>query len=103
MERAVSKLDVLDGAFAILTTGKGKVMRSVPIEFTNDHKSVLDQCSSKGYTSRSELQKTLGWPLSRVNAAIDFLVQREIAWVDMQSPEPTYWILGLLSGSTAQG
>ncbi len=98
----MSKLDVLGGGYKIVSTGKGKVVKSVPLELSLDHTKVLDTCGTKGYTSYSELKSALGWNQARISAAVDFLIQKEIAWVDKQSKETTYWILGLLSGSTSQ-
>lgn len=102
VERAVSKLDVLGGGYKVVSTGKGKIVKSVPLELSLDHTKVLEHCGTKGYTSVSELRSATGWSQKRITTAVDFLINKEIAWVDKQSKETTYWILGLLSGSTSQ-
>lgn len=102
VERAVDKLDVLGSGFRIVDLGRERVVQSVPVELSVDHTKALSACGEYGYTSASALQALTGWDDNRTNATLRFLLDNEIAWLDLQSPEPTYWILGLVAGSTSQ-
>lgn len=102
MERAVGKLDMLGSGFRIVDLGRERVVQSVPVELSVDHTRALSVCGERGYTSASSLQALTGWDDNRTNASLRFLLDNEIAWLDLQSPEPTYWILGLVAGSTSQ-
>lgn len=102
VERAVAKLIILEGGFQIVKVGDTKVVRSVPVELSVDHTKALAVCGEKGYTTVSALQRETNWDVNRTNATLRFLLEKEIAWLDMQSPEPTYWILGLIAGSSSQ-
>lgn len=85
-----------------MDVGNNRLVRSVPIELNPDHTKALGACGEKGYTSATALQKLTNWDMNRTNATLQFLLQNEIAWLDTQSLEPTYWILGLLAGSSSQ-
>lgn len=103
IERAVGKLDVLGSGYQIVDVGNNnKVVRSVPVELNVDHTRALAACAETGYTTASALQRLTNWTAERSNNTLRFLLENEIAWLDMQTPEPTYWILGLIAGSSAQ-
>lgn len=102
VERAVSKLDVLGSGFRVVNLGHDLVVQSVPVELSVDHTKALSACGERGFTSASALQKATGWDTQRTANTLRFLLEHEIAWLDMQSAEPTYWILGLVAGSTSQ-
>lgn len=93
---------MLGSGFRIIDLGTDRVVQSVPVELNVDHTRALSACGERGYTSASALQALTGWDAERTNATLRFLLDNEIAWLDAQSPEPTYWILGLVAGSTSQ-
>eukprot|EP00171_Calliarthron_tuberculosum_P006850 IDg6850t1 len=99
VERAVSKLDVLGGGYRVVSTGRGKLVTSVPLELSVDHTRILDLCAPSAHTTQAEVMGATGWSAARAAAAMDFLMQRGIAWVDLQAPAPTYWIMGLRDAS----
>lgn len=98
----MAKLDVLGSGFRIVDLGHDRVVQSVPVELSVDHTKALSACGERGYTSASALQKVTGWDTKRTANTLQFLLDNEIAWLDLQSAEPTYWILGLVAGSTSQ-
>lgn len=102
VERAVGKLDVLGSGFSIVDTGKTRIVRSVPLELNVDHTKALSACNEKGYMSASVLQERFSWDSRRTQETLRYLLDHEIAWLDTQTPEPTYWILGLVAGSSSQ-
>lgn len=102
VERAVAKLDVLGSGYKIVTAGRERIVQSVPVELSGDHTQVLEACGDVGYTSETSLREKLRWTPARIKTALRFLLDNEIAWLDMQSREPTYWILGLIKGSSEQ-
>lgn len=103
VERAVAKLGVLGSGFRLVDIGNQRIVRSVPVELSVDHTKALGLCDNRGYISAGMLQRQLGWDMNRTVTTLRFLLDNEIAWLDMQSPhEPTYWILGLVSGSSQQ-
>lgn len=104
VERAVLKLAVLGGGYRVVDAGRGKVVTSVPMELSLDHTRVLAVCSTKAWTTIKELRANTGWDDKRARAAVDYLMNAEIAWIDTQTPEHAYWVLGLLpSASTTSG
>ena len=102
VERAVAKLDVLGSGFKIMDVSNNRLVRSVPVELNPDHTKALTACGTKGYTNASELQRLTNWDAYRTRTTLQFLLQNEIAWLDAQSSEPTYWILGLVAGASSQ-
>ena len=98
VERAVAKLSVLGSGFKIVSAGNRRLVRSVPKELSTDHTTALG-LAANGHLTASQLQSSLGWSHVRIQQTLDFLLQSEIAWIDLQAKEPTYWIAGLLKGS----
>lgn len=80
--------------------GHRKVVQSVPVELSVDHTNALAACEETGYISASALREKLKWDSVRIMTTLRFLLEHEIAWLDLQTSEPTYWILGLMSGSS---
>lgn len=101
IERAVKKLEILGSGFRILDIGSERIVRSVPLELSMDHTAVLNLCREKGCITHAEAKCSLGWIDSRIQASLDFLLQKELAWLDTQSPNGTaYWVLGFIRGSS---
>jgi ESCRT-II complex subunit VPS22 len=104
IERAVKKLSVLGSGFCIVDIGRhDKVIRSVPVELSPDHTTVLNLCGATGYVTRSVIKRQLLWDDDRIADSLDFLLRKELAWLDEQSADgKAYWILGLVAGSGEQ-
>lgn len=102
VERAVGKLAVLESGFSVVDLGAERAVQSVPVELSVDHTKALSVCGQKGYITISELRHATGWDLQRTKETLRFLLESEIAWLDMQTTEPAYWILGLVAGSSKQ-
>jgi len=62
----------------------GKMVQSVPVELSQDHTAVLSAAGTDAFTSVALLQTRLGWHESRAVAALEFLVDEGMAWVDLQ-------------------
>ncbi|CAN8074168.1 unnamed protein product [Agarophyton chilense] len=101
VERALMKLDVLGGGFKTMMIGHRKIVQSVPVELSVDHTRALALCEETGHTTASALEKILKWDNQRIRNTLRFLLKHEIAWLDLQTAEPSYWILGLMPGSSA--
>mmetsp|Transcript_7352 Transcript_7352/g.13113 ORF Transcript_7352/g.13113 Transcript_7352/m.13113 type:complete len:265 (-) Transcript_7352:351-1145(-) len=123
IERAMKKLSVLQGGFDIIKLsgkdGKGKhsVIKSMPMELSQDHTTVLEVASGDydgsannnnnaapggvGYVTCKDIEKKLGWNRERSMNAINFLLEKGLCWIDMQAKEPTYWFMGLVRGSSS--
>lgn len=93
----MGKLDALRGGYAVVATGRGKVVTSVPIELSVDHARVLDLCAANSaHTTLGAVREATKWGEKRTQDAVHFLMENGIAWVDMQGSEATYWIMGML-------
>ena len=93
---------MLGSGFNIVDTGKTRIVRSVPLELSVDHTKALSACNEKGFISASVLQDRFNWDIRRTQDTLSYLLDHEIAWLDTQTSEPTYWILGLVAGSSSQ-
>lgn len=81
--------------------GHRKAVQSVPVELTLDHTAALAICEDKGFVTASAIKTNLKWDSQRTQNTLRFLLEHEIAWLDLQTSEPSYWILGLMSGSSS--
>jgi len=96
IERAIKKLRVLGGGYAILAAGPDKIVKSVPTEINIDHTSVLSLARQhSGSVTKSQIADSLSWPDRRSDAVLDLLVQEGMAWIDSQGDEPSYWFPSL--------
>lgn len=100
VERAVRSLETLGSGFQIVTTGDMRLVRSVPVELNEDHTTVLNLCCATGWTTVERIQERLRWERSRALATVNFLMEKELAWVDDSGGMRSYWVLGLVDGAT---
>lgn len=100
VERAVKTLATLESGFEIVNAGAVRLVRSVPVELNEDHTMVLNVCRKEGFTTVEEIRKVLGWDERRARATVGFLLEKELAWVDVHRGVTKYWVLGLLDGSS---
>uniref|UniRef100_A0A7S0ZAI5 Vacuolar-sorting protein SNF8 n=1 Tax=Timspurckia oligopyrenoides TaxID=708627 RepID=A0A7S0ZAI5_9RHOD len=99
IERAVKKLKVLQGGFDIVRLGKKSVIQSIPMELSPDHTTILRLAENTGFLTLSSTVNALKWQENRVRDAFEYFLQHEIAWIDTQTKESTYWFLGLVKGA----
>lgn len=102
VERAVSKLGVFGGGFEIVRVGQERIVQSVPMELSRSHTQALAVCGQKGFLTLSQLCQELMWDEHKAKATLQFLLDKEFAWVDMQGVEPMYWVLGLVQGAATR-
>lgn len=92
MERAIKKLGVLGSGFKIVPVGARVMVVSVPYELNRDHSTVLSLAESKGYVTKSQLQRANNWPTSRVDRVLGSMLRVGMAWIDDQAgKERQFW------------
>ncbi|XP_065184235.1 vacuolar-sorting protein SNF8-like [Sycon ciliatum] len=97
VSRAIKKLHVLGGGFAIIPVGGRKLVQSVPGELNMDHTRVLQLAEDTGHTYLSQVTSQLKWEEARAASILDHLVREGMAWVDDQAgDERHYWFPSLL-------
>jgi ESCRT-II complex subunit VPS22 len=103
IERAVKKLEILGSGFKIVAIGSERLIRSVPVELSVDHTSALALCRETKVLSPPIMKHKLGWDERRIENTLQYLLDKELAWLDLQSPSgPEYWVLGLVPGSSKE-
>ena len=86
IQRAIKKLSVLGNGYRLKTIGSVNYLVSVPMELNRDHELLVQTIQTKGFVCYSLLRQSKGWAAERFRAAIDFLVQEELVWVDDGTP-----------------
>ncbi|KAJ4382048.1 ESCRT II complex subunit Dot2 [Didymella sp. IMI 355093] len=99
IEQAVKALEPLGGAYALVTIGHRKLIRSVPKELNTDQSTVLEACQVVGYVTVSMLQVNLGWGRPRAVAVVEDLMADSLVWVDCQAGENEYWSPAFITAS----
>lgn len=98
---ATKKLKCFGDGFSVISMGKGRYMvQSVPGELSLQETSILTLASDRGdgCVSMKILMDSLNWTEFRAKQALDKIVGDGLAWVDLQSEEPTYWFPSLFAG-----
>jgi len=99
IEQAVRNLQALGKSLEIITLpGEGvKLVQSVPCELSRDHTTVIESARRTAHTSVPILMEEFAWPQTRASAAIEFLLDEGMAWVDAQNgaPFPLIWFPSL--------
>jgi ESCRT-II complex subunit VPS22 len=101
VERAVRTLSTLGSGFQIVRAGNVALVQSVPVELNEDHTTVLNLCRGTGCITTAAIRQKLGWDERRTAATVGFLMEKELAWIDVADGVSTYWVLGLVGGSAA--
>jgi len=70
MARAIKKLRILGGGFAVIPVGGRRLVQSVPGELNMDHTAVLQKADATAYTSMGELVEQLGWTELRAKSIL---------------------------------
>lgn len=94
--RAVNSLARLGSGFELVDVGKGQVVRSVPLELSEDHTTVLNLCRGCGWVTKEGIVRELKWTERRAEGTIAFLMEKELAWIDVADGVTSYWVLGLI-------
>ena len=83
----------LGDGFALIPINKSYFIQSVPGELNMDHTALLALAEKNGgQISKSYLEKSgLNWQEERVDRALEYLLKEELAWVDKQGGEISYW------------
>uniref|UniRef100_A0A7S2ZR22 Vacuolar-sorting protein SNF8 n=1 Tax=Rhodosorus marinus TaxID=101924 RepID=A0A7S2ZR22_9RHOD len=102
IEKAVKKLHIFGGGFALLKLGKKYVVRSVPVELDRDHTIILGAVEQEGHGTQSQITQKVGWDEGRFHKAMNFLLENEMVWVDDQAESRIYWFLGLVHQAEEQ-
>jgi hypothetical protein len=73
---------------------------SVPMELSSDHTAILQLAQSTCYVTQPGLRAALQWQESRLQMALQLLLQSGMAWVDEQGPpvqgdRRVYWFPSL--------
>ncbi|XP_075252751.1 vacuolar-sorting protein SNF8-like [Convolutriloba macropyga] len=100
--RAIGKLKKLGAGFALIPINKSFFVQSVPGELNMDHTTLLALAEKNGgFVSKSYLEAcALNWHEERINRALDHLLKEELAWIDKQGSEYSYWFPNLFLNSS---
>lgn len=101
--RAIGKLKILGGGWAITKVGTRRLVRSVPGELSTDSNALLSLAQADGHVSQRRVMEALRWEKTRIQNTLDGLLQEGLAMVDDQSSggERLYWFPCLESSSLA--
>jgi len=100
--RAIKKLKVLGNGFSVIPLGSGRyLVQSVPGELSMDQTAILQlaETNGNGSVSVSALCQNLNWERERSERTLNKLLSDEIAWLDTQGDEPTYWIPSIFTST----
>ena len=69
---------------------------SVPEELDDDHMKVMnlaedDSCGPYGMVAVGDITKMLGWSEDRTKRALDLLLGKGMAWLDIHRGVKNYW------------
>jgi ESCRT-II complex subunit VPS22 len=87
---AISKLAQLGGGFRTVQVGASTMIVSVPEELDQDVVQVMSVAQTDGVTV-DHICATTGWQRDRVERALQVLLQRGMAWLDINKGESYYW------------
>lgn len=87
VERAVQALSALGSGFSVVKVGERRLVRSVPLELSDDGRVVLEFANSDGWTTARRISEGLGWDPERASAALERLLADGIGLADDQFVE----------------
>mmetsp|Transcript_59942 Transcript_59942/g.177738 ORF Transcript_59942/g.177738 Transcript_59942/m.177738 type:complete len:266 (-) Transcript_59942:65-862(-) len=97
---AVGKLSKLGGGFRTMEVGNSVMIVSVPTELDNDHMEVMKIAQDSdgqyltgisGRVSADDVRRVTGWNNERTKRALDLLLTKGMAWLDLHDGEEIYW------------
>ena len=102
--RAIGKLKKLGSGFAVIPINNSHFIQSVPGELNMDHTTLLALAEKNhGQITLSYLGTcSLNWQPERIERALDYLLREELAWVDNQGSEVSYWFPNLFNANFSQ-
>ena len=106
---AIGKLSKLGSGFRCVKVGKTTMIVSVPTELDSDHMEVMEiaqNCDGtlssrpRGTVDMDEVRKTTGWTEERAKRALDLLLSKGMAWLDVHQGNELYWFPSVWKEST---
>lgn len=90
---SVKKLSKLGSGFRTIKVGRAVLIVSVPEELDDDHMHVLNLAEDEPYGMvRTDLMSIkLGWDIERSNRALELMLGKGWAWLDIHCGEKNYW------------
>lgn len=93
---SVKKLSKLGSGFRTLKVGHSVMIVSVPEELDDDHMKVMnlaedDSCGAYGMVTAEDMTRTLGWDDERAKRAVELLLGKGMAWLDVHDGVKKYW------------
>lgn len=99
--QAIKKLRVLGSYFSIVRVGQLQMVQSVPWQLNDDGAKILNAAQGSGYGSVAQLEAHLAWPSSRIEDAIQKLIDQGLAMIDDPPNGPRlYWFPCLEANNT---
>ncbi|EUB62600.1 Vacuolar-sorting protein SNF8 [Echinococcus granulosus] len=98
--RAIKKLQCLGNGFKLIRISDSRqLVQSVPGELSMDQTEVLKLAESHAaHINVQQCVKKLGWTHERAHAALEYLMQEGMAWVDeSDNTGRSYWFPSLLT------
>lgn len=91
---AIQKLSKLGGGFRTIQVGRSTMILSVPTELDGDVMQLMtmaQETSPAGGVSIDEFVTSLNWSRDRVQRALDTVLQKGMAWLDVYHGIEYYW------------
>lgn len=97
---SIKKLSILGSGFRTIEVGKSTMIVSVPTELDSDHMEVMkiaqdeDGLLSNGPSGRvtlNDVKQVTTWDRDRAQRALDLLLGKGMAWLDVHKGEESYW------------
>ena len=95
IERSIATLATLGNSFHILRLGSIKMIRSVPVEISQDGSTLLTLASDCGYVTVGGVAKEVRWNQERVLRGLEVLLRDGMCMIDDSkiagNQERRYW------------
>ena len=97
---AVGKLAKLGGGFRTMVVGNSTMIVSVPTELDHDHMEIMKiaqdsegllSIGPSGRVTVKDVTKFTNWTDERAKRALDLLLGKGMAWLDVHDGEEIYW------------
>uniref|UniRef100_A0A7S2EAJ9 Vacuolar-sorting protein SNF8 n=1 Tax=Trieres chinensis TaxID=1514140 RepID=A0A7S2EAJ9_TRICV len=97
---AVGKLAKLGGGFRTMEVGKSTMIISVPTELDSDHMEVMKiaqdaagviSSGPSGRVTVNDVKAVTHWNEERIKRALELLLGKGMAWLDLQGEEESFW------------
>lgn len=97
---AIGKLSKLGSGFRTVKLGERTMIVSVPTELDEDHMEIMEiaqdtrgelSSSPAGTVAMEDVRRSKGWTEERAQRALDLLLSKGMAWLDVHRGEESYW------------